>query len=79
VDHLETGERVTLDELWDCTSGQGVEIAKGDVRFLRTGAMDLFYREGPRRSTTSPKLTTGEKMRSTRPEYPTARNPIVMK
>jgi kynurenine formamidase len=47
VDHLESGERVTLDELRNCADAQGVEVEAGDILLLRTGAMDLFFQEGP--------------------------------
>lgn len=47
VDYLESGERITLAELLDCADEQGVTIEKRDVLLVRTGAMELFYREGP--------------------------------
>lgn len=46
VEYLEAGERITLEELLACASEQGVEVREGDVLLIRTGAMDLFYREG---------------------------------
>lgn len=47
VEYLESGERVTLEELHDCAAEQDVTVQPGDVLLIRTGAMDLFYREGP--------------------------------
>jgi kynurenine formamidase len=46
VEYLESGERITLEELRDCAAEQGVELKKHDILLVRTGAMDLFYREG---------------------------------
>lgn len=47
VSYLESGERITLDELRECAAEQGVTIEKRDLLLIRTGAMELFYEEGP--------------------------------
>lgn len=47
VDYLASGERITLDELRACAADQGVTVRTGDVLLVRTGAMELFRREGP--------------------------------
>lgn len=46
-DHLESGERITLDELRDCAEEQGVAIEKHDIVLIRTGWIEHFYDVGP--------------------------------
>lgn len=47
VDHLERGQRITLDDLLDCAEHQSVEIEPRDVLVIRTGWLERFYEEGP--------------------------------
>lgn len=47
VDHLERGQRVTLDDLRDCAADQGLELEDRDMLLLRTGWLERFYEEGP--------------------------------
>ncbi|MGM0590123.1 MAG: cyclase family protein [Halobacteriota archaeon] len=47
VDHLDPGERVTLDTLESCAETQGIEIEPRDILLVRTGWLEVFYEEGP--------------------------------
>lgn len=46
VEYLESGERITLEELHNCADEQGITIEKRDILLIRTGAIELFYQEG---------------------------------
>ncbi|SDF70528.1 cyclase family protein [Halorientalis regularis] len=47
VDRLDRGDRITPAELDACADEQGVSLEAGDIVLVRTGALSLFYDEGP--------------------------------
>jgi kynurenine formamidase len=47
VDRLDRGDVITPAELDACADEQGVELEAGDILLVRTGALSLFYEEGP--------------------------------
>lgn len=48
VDRLERGDAIAAAELDAVAAEQGVSLETGDVVLVRTGALSLFYEEGPR-------------------------------
>ncbi len=46
VDHLNHGDRITLDELKECAGQQGIQIQQHDIPMIRTGFLEIFYEEG---------------------------------
>lgn len=52
VDRLDPGYLITLDDIWECRSSQGVDIHPGDTVLVRTGNAQLWddeerYLAGP--------------------------------
>ena len=43
VDRLAPGYAITVEELEDCATAQGIEIGTGDILLVRTGEMPYFY------------------------------------
>lgn len=47
VDRLERGAVIGPGELDECAAAQGVDLEGGDIVLVRTGALSLFYEDGP--------------------------------
>ena len=43
VDHLDRGERITLEDLKECADEQGISMEKRDYVLIRTGWLEWFY------------------------------------
>ncbi|MBI2864907.1 MAG: cyclase family protein [Chloroflexi bacterium] len=47
VSHLQMHEQITLAELLQTARSQGIEIQQHDIVLVRTGILEVFYKEGP--------------------------------